>query len=84
MRVSRHPCHMRDNTTDFWVYENWTVHVANVHHGWCDSCKHGAGQFGGGTTRNGGWHGPYPSEVEARSAPIRANSMLRNCGTCMV
>jgi hypothetical protein len=75
---------MRDDTTDFWVYENWTVHVANVHHGWCDSCNHGAGQFGGGTTRNGGWHGPYRFEAEARSAPIRASSMLRDCGACMV
>jgi hypothetical protein len=68
---------------DFWVYENWTVHTATVHHGWCRSCNHGAGQFVGGKTRHGGWHGRYATEAEANSAPIRANSMLRNCGTCM-
>lgn len=74
---------MRDNTTDFWVYENWTVRVAHVHHGWCDSCNHGAGQSDGGPSRNGGWHGPYPSEEAAKSAPIRVDSLFRDCGSCM-
>jgi hypothetical protein len=26
---------------------------------------------------------PYVSEVAARSAPIRVNSMLRDCGSCI-
>ena len=46
---------MRDNTTDFWVYEDRIVRVGHVHHGWCDSCNHGAGQFGGSAAGNGGW-----------------------------
>jgi len=69
---------------EFWLYENWTVHTATLHRGDCQWCNHGAGQFGGGETRNGKWHGPYSSESAARSAPIRVNSMLRDCGSCMV
>jgi hypothetical protein len=75
---------MTEEADDYYVYENWVVHTAVVHHGWCRSCNHGAGQFGGGTTKNGKWHGPYQTEDMARAAPIRASSMLRDCGTCMV
>lgn len=68
---------------DFWVYEDWTVHTATVHHGSCGSCNHGAGQFGGGVTKSGGWRGPFATAADARAANIRANSMLRDYGTCM-
>lgn len=69
--------------SEFWVYENWTVHVATLHRGDCRSCNHGTGQFCGGETRNGKWHGRYDSEEAARSAPLKPRSMLRDCASCM-
>jgi hypothetical protein len=69
--------------SDYWVYEDMTVHTATVHRGDCRNCKHGAGQWGSRDQRASRWLGPYNSEAAARSAPIRANSMLRDCGTCM-
>jgi hypothetical protein len=72
-------------TNDFWVYEDKTVHTATVHHGYCRSCNHGAGQWGRRNERESTWHGPYRSDrLARRSAPIRANSMFRDCGSCMV
>jgi hypothetical protein len=68
---------------EFWVYENWTVHVATLHRGDCRSCSHGAGQSGGGETRNGKWHGRYDSQEAARLAPLKPRSMLRDCASCM-
>jgi F-type H+/Na+-transporting ATPase subunit beta len=70
--------------SDFWVYEDMTVHTATVHHGDCRWCNHGAGQWGRRNERESTWRGPYSSESAARSAPIRANSMFRDCGSCMV
>ena len=83
-RLLVHAVPMPETMSDFWVYENWTVHTATVHHGWCYSCNHGTGRFGQGSTRNGRWHGPYGSDTAARSAPLRANSMLRDCVLCMM
>jgi hypothetical protein len=34
--------------SEFWVYENWTLHKAVFHHGECGACKRGRGQHGGG------------------------------------
>lgn len=71
--------------SEFWVYENWTLHKAVLHRGEYGACKHGRGQHGGGETKNGGWHGPYSSADAARSdAPIRTTSLKRDCGLCMV
>jgi hypothetical protein len=75
---------MTDTTNDFWVNEDKIVHTATVHHGCCGSCNHGRGQWGRRDERASTWHGPYSSESAARSAPIRANSMFRDCGSCMV
>jgi hypothetical protein len=37
--------------SEFWVYENWTLHKAVFHHGECGACKRGRGQHGGGETK---------------------------------
>ena len=86
MRERSHPATLACMTTtnDFYVYEDITVHTATVHHGDCRWCNHGAGQWGSRNERESTWHGPYGSESAARSAPIRANSMFRDCGSCMV
>lgn len=71
--------------SEFWVYENWTLRKAVLHRGECGACKRGRGQHGGGETKNGRWHGPYSSADAARAdAPIRATSLKRECGLCMV
>ena len=75
---------MTETNSDFYVYEDMTVHTATVHHGDCRWCNHGTGQRGSRDEHTNTWHGPYSSESAARSAPIRANSMLRDCGSCMV
>lgn len=64
----------------FWVYEDMTVHTATVHCGDCQYCNHGAGMGRGRIERDSRWLGPYNSEGDIRSAPIRGNSMLRKCG----
>ena len=64
----------------YWIYEDKTVHTATVHRADCQYCNHGAGKGYGRIERDSQWHGPYGSEDGIRTAPIRANSMLRRCG----
>ena len=69
--------------TTWWVYEDKTVHTATVHHGYCPYCNNGHGRGAGRNERESTWHGPYASEAEAKAAPIRTNSMFRDCGSCI-
>lgn len=66
--------------SDYWIYEDMTVHTATVHRGDCSYCNHGAGMGHGRDEHANRWLGYYGSEHEIRSAPIQANSMLRKCG----
>jgi hypothetical protein len=71
--------------TTWWVYEDRTTHVATVHRGRCPHCNEGQGQRGRRDERTNTWHGSFPSEAAARSAPLGwPGSVLRDCGTCMV
>lgn len=69
--------------TEYWVYEDMTVHTATVHRADCRYCNNGAGMGRGRIAQDSRWHGAYASVPAARLAPIRANSMLRDCGVCM-
>lgn len=67
------------NTAEFWIYEDKPTRVARLHHRSCGFCKDGHGRNG---TRNEAenWWRPFPSLEEARCAPIRASSVLSECG----
>lgn len=65
---------------DYWVYEDNVTRTATVHRGDCQYCNHGAGMGRGRIERDNRWLGSYSTEDAIRSAPIRANSMLRKCG----
>lgn len=67
----------------WWVYEDKMVHTATVHHSYCPHCNNGRGHGAGRNECESTWHGPYASEADAKTAPIRANSMFRDCGSCM-
>jgi F-type H+-transporting ATPase subunit beta len=69
--------------SDYWIYEDMTVHTATVHRADCRYCNHGAGMGRGRIAQDSRWLGPYNSMRAAQQAPVRANSMLRNCGICM-
>jgi F-type H+/Na+-transporting ATPase subunit beta len=70
--------------SEYWVYEDMLNHTATMHHGDCRYCNHGAGMGRGRIESDSRWLGPYDSTRTAkRRAPIRPNSMLRNCGVCM-
>jgi hypothetical protein len=67
----------------YWIYEDMTVHTATVHRADCRYCNHGAGIGRGRIERDSRWLGSYGSVRAAKRAPIKASSMLRNCGICM-
>lgn len=67
----------------FYIYEDWTEHVAVVHHDHCRHCNNGEGRGRGRNPRDSKWHGPYGSEDAVRSAPLRARTMLRDCISCI-
>lgn len=65
----------------YWIYEDMIVHTATVHRADCRHCNHGAGTGRGRTERDNRWlKCEGDSEREIRSAPIRADSVLRKCG----
>ena len=66
----------------WWVYEDKTASSATIHQGSCGYCNNGQGR-GIGRNLKSAWYGPYASEAEANTAPIRAKSMFRNCNSCM-
>jgi hypothetical protein len=76
------------DTGEYWVYEDVITHTARVHRGDCSHCNHGKGRGRGRDERANWWLGRstsegYGSEDEARSAPIRDDSVLENCRICM-
>lgn len=67
--------------SEYWIYEDMTVHLAMVHRGDCRYCNHGAGMGRGRDENASRWlEVGTGSESEIRSAPIQADSMLRRCG----
>jgi hypothetical protein len=63
----------------YWIYEDMTEYLAMAHRADCRYCNNGAGTGRGRDERASRWLGPYNSEGEIRSAPIRADSTLRKC-----
>jgi F-type H+/Na+-transporting ATPase subunit beta len=66
----------------YWVYEDMVVHPATVHQADCRYCNDGAGMGRGRIESDSHWLGPYKSARVAKQAPVRVNSMFRNCGVC--
>jgi hypothetical protein len=61
--------------SDYWIYEDMTVHTATVHRGDCRYCNYCVGMGRGRIERDSRWLGPYNSADVARSsAPIKENS----------
>jgi hypothetical protein len=67
---------MTETTGAYWIYQNMNVRKAVLHRGSCVRCNDGQGQHG---TRNEArnWWTSYTTLQEARSAPLRASSVLR-------
>ena len=64
----------RDAMSAYWIYEDMTKYLAIAHRADCRYCNNGAGMGRGRDERASRWLGPYNSEDEIRSAPIRADS----------
>lgn len=69
--------------SDYWVYEDFVTRQAKVHRGDCPSCNHGAGMGRGRNESENRWLGRFSSAAAARSAPIRATTVLTDCQRCM-
>jgi hypothetical protein len=69
----------------YWAYENWVAsgHHVRIHRAHCGFCNHGTGIFGGGTTPNGRWHGPFRTLEEAREVGMRPGVEIFGCLRCM-
>ena len=65
--------------SEYWIYEDMTVHTATVHRADCPYCNHGAGMGHGRDESASRWL-PCSSQEVISSAPIKANSILRKCG----
>ena len=66
--------------SEYWIYEDMTVHTATVHRGDCSYCNHGAGMGHGRNEHASRWRRCNSgSESDIRSVRIRPNSMLRKC-----
>lgn len=65
----------------YWVYENWAAESkAVIHSGDCRFCNDGAGT--GRNTRgdrNGRWHGPFASTLDAEGAAHATGRPARPC-----
>jgi len=82
-RGSESACNYDLGMSEFWVYEDMVVHTATTHRADCRYCNSGQGQWGARDERASTWHGPYSSKGAAKSAPIKTNSLPRDCGTCL-
>lgn len=66
--------------SEYWIYEDMTVHTATVHRADCRYCNHGAGMRQRRDESASRWLPCGGSQDAIRSAPIRGNSILRKCG----
>ena len=64
----------------YWVYENWTVDKARPHRAECPHCNDGRGKRPDASVRNGRWHGPFGTRVEAES--FARATRRRDIGAC--
>lgn len=67
----------------YYVYDNWTINKARVHHASCSYCNDGRGIHSNPSGKNSKWHGPFDTVTEADA---KAHSLRRvitdHCKSC--
>jgi hypothetical protein len=72
------------NDMSFYVYEDVPTRRATVHRGSCRYCNDGAGRQAIRDEAENWRLGPFDTPDDARSARIRASSVLVDCRICMM
>ena len=70
--------------SEVWLYESGRAQerCAIIHRANCRWCNSGTGVHGGDQAPGSGWHGPFGSVDEARSAAARHGTKTRVCAHC--
>ncbi len=67
----------------FHVYENWTHDRCRVHRSDCIFASNGFGLHGAPSKRNGQWHGPFETTLEAfQVAKALKRADTNSCSNC--
>ena len=64
--------------SEFHIYENWRArrHKAIIHRGSCGDCNDGHGKSGGTDSKNGRWHGPFPTLQQAQAVSVGLQNVV--------
>ena len=64
----------------YYFYENYPTNHVTVHIGSCGLCNEGRGRKGQPVTKNGKWHGSFPTKRDAEEAAKRTGRPSDNHG----